>query len=153
MKERARERDGGGKGRREWRRQTNREKGFETSSYNRLLDSVMKQLSDTFNFLCLTLLSTCLSHHLSVSLFHLPPQLCLFSLLTLFYSDSLIFFFSCFSICFSFISHLFILPSSVPPVTDFSPNLSLLSSASFLSLSSSHVPLCVFLSILLAKIT
>lgn len=61
---------------RRWRRkeekgveETDREKGIETSSYNRLLGSVMKQLSDKFNFLLLPLFSSCLSHHLS--LFHL----------------------------------------------------------------------------------
>lgn len=68
-RERQREREG-------WRRkeekgveETDREKGIETSSYNRLLGSVMKQLSDKFNFLLLPLFSSCLCHHLF--LFHL----------------------------------------------------------------------------------
>lgn len=62
-----------------------REWGIETSSYNRLLGGVMKQLSDAFYFLLLSLLLLCLSS--SVFSSSSPsPQLCLFCLLTLSYA-------------------------------------------------------------------
>lgn len=73
-----------------------REKGFETTSYNRLLGSVMKQFS------------ICLSHHLSLSFLHLLLS-SVFFLCSLFLTV-ILFFLSHFSICFSSISHLFLFP-------------------------------------------
>lgn len=127
-------RRGGKKGKeRERRRRKEEEKGveerewgIETSSYNRLLGGVMKQLSDAFYFLLLSLLQLCLSS--SVFSSSSPsPQLCLFCLLTLSYAFP---FFSFLSICFLSISHLSLLPPLFLDITSplclFSISLSLL---------------------------
>lgn len=73
--DRARELEEEEKGGEEADRQTEREKVIETSSYNRLLGSVMKQLSDTFNFLSpsLSVLIICICPSPTFSLSFFPP--------------------------------------------------------------------------------